>query len=176
MNPWTRKVIAVFEVVGGLHGLVGCSVEAARRGFPDAELPLYALVMGFFLLSTAAGVLLWRNTRAGYIATIVVLLIQLPKLLYPQLAYMVNTGFDVTAVILAHPGPPPVSVWKLHLQIGSNYLVHAEPGQGVARGIGISLVSCVVLWVLARSRRASAPAVPPEPAPPTVTLPRYPSA
>jgi hypothetical protein len=131
--------------------------------------------MGFFLLSTVAGVLLWLNTRAGFMTTAVVLLLQLPKFYSPQLVYMVNAGFDVTAMMVTHAGPPPVSGVRVHFQIGSHYLLHADPAQGGVRGIGVSLWSCVGLWLLARRGRALAPAAPPEPTDPAVTLPRYPS-
>src|SRR5262245_59111051 len=83
-SAW-RKTIAVLEIIGGVTGLGSVAVVASQRQPVWPEVGLGAALLGIFSLSLVAGILLWRDTRTGRLASMIVQLIQLPKLLTGKL-------------------------------------------------------------------------------------------
>ncbi|GIX49248.1 MAG: hypothetical protein KatS3mg131_3459 [Candidatus Tectimicrobiota bacterium] len=89
---WVR-VVAVFQVLGGLHGLG----QLWRDGAPEAAAGL--VVQGLFaalcLLSIAAGVLLWRKTRRGFVWSMWLQLLQALRFTFGPLNYGLQLLFGL---------------------------------------------------------------------------------
>jgi hypothetical protein len=151
MTARARRVIAGLEVIGGVCGTLTVGLEMARPGFPRAALGPAGVLIAVFLLSLFAGVMLWRDTRTGRVASVVVQLVQLPKILSAELSFMVSFGLDAGVMFVSGPIGKGV-VFKgvvFHSWVGSHHvLMTGAPGGPTA--FGFSLVSCVALYILLR--------------------------
>jgi len=99
-----------------------------------------------YLLALMAGIMLWRNTRLGRILSLVVQLIQLPKIASTSITFLIGFGFDFAPTIFATSGPSGYG-------IGFNFIFGAEHrllinNPSVPFGLGFSLVSCVSIYIL----------------------------
>lgn len=112
-------------------------------------------------MSLVAGVLLWRDHRAGRMASIIVQAIQLPKLVSPLLIFLFSFGLDFYPYIQVEAGVSKVGV-DFKLAAFYNLFLN-RPGTPVA--VGISIPAIVFLAVLIRSKRGGRQekAVPPPP-------------
>src|SRR5688572_170945 len=90
---WPR-IIAALEVIGGVFGVGIILWDIAGRLVDWFTFALAGVVFGIYLFSIVAGVLLWRNRRAGRVASIFVQLLQLFKLVSPPLTFSISIGFD----------------------------------------------------------------------------------
>jgi hypothetical protein len=147
MSRWARRIVAGCEIVGGLAGTVSLFVELARLGFrPDAVL-VSGYVLALFLLSLYAGVMLWRDKSVGYSASVIVQLIQFPKLVLPQFAFSMSFGFDLEVLRISHPNG--LVGLGFHARFFERHLlwIGPQPGGGLLVG-GFSLFSCITLWLL----------------------------
>ena len=161
MNTVLRRVLAVFEVLGGIVGPVVIVTQLSNRPPNIVDLGVAALLCVPFLISLVAGVFLWRGTRAGRVLSVAVMVIQLPKVLSPDFAFMMSFGFDVSALATFRAGS---SWFGVDIQPGAvcRFLVN---GREMPVGFGVSLMSCFWLCFLIgfyRSPVKGRPAEPPE--------------
>lgn len=94
MSRVWRRIIAGLEVGGGVFGVGIILWDIAGRLMDWFTFALAGVVFGIYLLSVVAGVLLWRNRRAGRVASIFIQLLQLFKLVSPPLTFSISIGFD----------------------------------------------------------------------------------
>lgn len=142
---WLR-VVAVFEIVGGLSGLLSIAVEAVRAELWFGVTLSRLIPAALFLLSLVAGVQLWRNKRTGYWASIAVQIVQLPKLVTASFAFMMSFGFDV--MVLRVPSSGSAGYGLVFNAAVPEYHLWLPGGLGVDAGVGFSIISCVNLRVL----------------------------
>lgn len=163
MSKASRRLIAGLEVIGGVFGL-----SILAKQLPEFRLDLYFVVLApiaisVFVMSVVAGVLLWRNHRAGRMASIIVQAIQLPKLVSPILIFLFSFGLDFYPYIRVERGT--VSKVGLDFKLAPFYNLYLNrPGTPVA--VGISIPAIVFLMVLLRSKPGSQREEPMPPPPP----------
>ena len=141
-----RKSIAVLEIVGGVCGLPSVLYRLTRQEFWLGNLALATVLVAIYLLAIFAGVMLWRDTRTGRVATIVAQLIQLPKLVTPGLTFMVSYGLDLSVLIVSSPGPSGYGI-SFDLRAGAHHLFLVNT-TGLPVAFGLSVVSCLALATL----------------------------
>jgi len=146
MNPWLRKAIAVCEMIGGIVGPVSVLSLMVVAKFRVDVVVMGVIVLSFFLLSLYAGVMLWRDRRSGYTASVFVQLIQLPKLMTTYLFFMMSFGFDFMVMSVVHPNGLHGLIANVRFGQSNDFFINPPPGGPL--GFGISLVSCVSLWLL----------------------------
>jgi hypothetical protein len=171
VNTCSRKVIAACEAIGGVAGALAVCVEMARAGFRTDTVVIGAIVLGLFILSLYAGIMLWRDKEAGYVTSIVVQFAQLPKIIGPKLAFAMSFGFDFMLVSVTHPNG--LRGIGAHAQLPEQHtlFIGLRPPGGEPSVLGISVVSCVVLWLLrSRKRTDSHSAIGETPKPPSGPL------
>jgi hypothetical protein len=177
MNSDGRKVIASLEIIGGVTGPVIVLVENGRRGCPIDTVPIAAILIGLYLLSLFAGVMLWRDQRVGYIASVVIQLVQLPKLIGRNYVFMMSFGFDVAPTFTTIPEQKAFML-SVNVRMGADHVLVLDPPPGAPYGWGISIVSFIALCMLVTGRAANRPRdlgnAQAESATPTTSLPRYP--
>ena len=150
MKPAIRKTIALMQIVGGTLGFFSVGIEVIRWQFTGPTLAVAGILAAVFWLSLFAGLLLWQDLRIGYLASILVQLIQLPKLATVPFIFMMSFGVDAWVMSVVPPGKAGhVILFQPHL--GEQHLLIVGPAPGVPLGLGMSVVSCVTLILLLRS-------------------------
>jgi hypothetical protein len=148
------KVVAVIEVVSGVVGPVWLPIAFAWAGFPKAGLLGLVVGIGYFLLSLFAGVMLWRDRPSGYGASVLAQCAQLIKVATPKFAIMIGLGGDLAALRIEHQTPVgvPYTSLTLHTQVGPYSVIEFARPPGAPRVFGVSIVSCVALFLLRKYR------------------------
>ena len=124
---------------------------------------LAPIAIGIYLMSLVAGVLLWREHSAGRRASIIVQMIQLPKLVSPILIFMFSFGFDFYPYIVVGGG---VSKLEADLKLLAFYNLYLNrPGLPVAFGISIPAAAFLILLLRHESGSTSEKMMPPPPPP-----------
>lgn len=155
MNESVRKLIAGLQVIGGVAGAVGVVHEVATNRHPFAGLVVAAAAATLFLFAVFAGVMLWRDTRTGRVASVVCQLVQLPKVVGVGGSFLISYALDVSAIAIVNPLDP--NRWGVNVNVWGLGYYSFVGGNG--KGIGVSLTSLACLWFLLRRR---VPAVPNE--------------
>lgn len=154
MKPGWRKTIAALEAVGGVCGAAAVAHQLTQRPHSPGECGLAGILFGVYLLALYAGVMLWRDTRAGWVASVVAQLVQLPKVLSPGFAFMVSYGFDLAPLAVSSPGPSGYGL-VFDTRLFAHHVLHVDAGR-TPTGFGVSVVSCLCLWQLSSGRRPEA--------------------
>jgi hypothetical protein len=149
MKVW-RRLIAVLEIVGGAFGIVILAWELIASPADGYVLLLAPIAYGIYILSLVAGVLLWRDHRAGRMTSIIVQMIQLPKLVSPVLIFAFSFGFDLYPYVQFAEGFSKVGA---DLKIFAFYQLYVNM-QDAPIGAGVSIPAAVFLIVLLRSKSA----------------------
>ncbi len=158
MKPRWRKTVAVLEVVGGVCGTATVAYLLTQRPHAPREVGLAAVLIAAYLLALYAGVMLWRDTWAGRVASVLAQLIQLPKVLSPKLAFMVSYGLDFAPMAVSSPGPAGYGlVFDARVFSYPLLLVNAE---WLPTGFGVSVVSLLSLRLLLRPAGVAAATAP----------------
>jgi len=138
------KVIAGLEILGGIIGVIFVVVKVFTSDI--YTIGFGALSIGVFCLSLIAGITLWKEHYFGKTLSIIVQLIQLPKILSPNVIFFFSFGFDFYLI------------WTFienfsHLGFNARFLEEHRLMVNVADapfGIGISIMSCIFLILLLR--------------------------
>ncbi len=85
------KTIAVFQVLGGLHGLLSLTGWMSPAPQQDSPIITYALFPLLLIASIVAGVLLFQEKRRGYKLSIFLQLIQILRFTFGP----INFGFNL---------------------------------------------------------------------------------
>lgn len=144
MTKVWRRIIAALEVVGGVFGLGIILWDIAGRLVDWFTFALAGVVFGIYLLSIVSGVLLWRNRRAGRVASIFVQLLQLFKLVSPPLTFSISIGFDFYIFVQATENFSNVG-FELKVLAFHQFFVGME---GAPFGLGISIPAALFLILL----------------------------
>jgi hypothetical protein len=162
MTKTLVRIIAALEMVGGVAGvgLVAWWLSAAPVN--ALTILLAPIPVGIYVLSLAAGVALWRGSPFGRRASIVVQLIQLPKLVSPQLIFMFSFGLDLWVHYLRSAEFANLG-FEFRLLAFNQLFINA---QGAPVGLGISVIAPLFLLVLIRYESDAASDVHTPPPPP----------
>lgn len=156
-----RRVIATLEMAGGALGF-GFIAWMLLANPVDARTALVALfVLAVNALSFVAGVALWSGSRAGRVLSIIVQVIQLPKVVSASVIFMFSFGLDVWVSVAEAAGQ---MTWGIHFNLlgSSNLYFNAPVTYGLA---GVSLTAIAFLAVLI-GHKGETPAEVSEPPPP----------
>ena len=145
MAPSFRKTIAAFEVIGGISGPCFVAYDLLTAHSTPADLIAAAVFSAIYIFALYAGVALWQDRRSGYICSAVVQIIQWPKILSAKVAFMMSFGVDFSAMLVSVPANNTFGV-EYSLRFLCDHLLQiGDPS--MPYGLGISLISCVVLMV-----------------------------
>ena len=167
MRNWVRFIAAV-EVVGG-----ACSfgfIVWALLGVPlDARTALVALFMlAVNALSFVAGVALWSGSRLGRTLSIIVQVVQLPKIVSPQMIFLFSFGLDVW-VYAAQAGMHVILGFQFTLLPSSQLFFNAVENPVSLAGVSVSSIAFLALLIrykagdAAVAGRDEPPSTPPPP-------------
>jgi hypothetical protein len=165
MPKTLRRLIAGLELIGGTCGLVLLAKQLPYFRVDAHVIILAPIAISIFLMSLVAGALLWRGHRAGRIASIIVQMIQLPKLASPLLIFMFSFGFDFYPYIAVARGVSNVEVDFKLLAFYNLYL--NRPGFPFAFGISIPAAVFLIMLFRYKPRGTLEKMMPPPPPPPT---------
>ena len=164
MTKALRRLISGLEVIGGVFGIF-----ILARQLIGSRVDLYVLLLGpiaigIFLMSVVAGVLLWREHRAGRMASIIVQTIQLPKVVSPPLIFSFSFGLDLYPYIQVAGGA--VSKMGVDFKLLAFYNLYLNsPGAPVA--VGFSIPAAAFLIMLLRYKPGGTRETMMPPPPPT---------
>lgn len=163
MSKALRRLISGLEVIGGVGGLIILAKQFPAFRFEISVILLAPIAIGVYLMSLVAGLLLWREHRAGRVASIIVQAIQLPKLVSPLLIFMFSFGFDFYPFVAVARGVSRVQVEVKFFAFYNLYLNIPE----VPVSFGVSIPAIIFLIVLLRYKPGKTQEKPMPPLPPT---------
>jgi hypothetical protein len=161
MSKVWRRLISVLEIVGGVFGIIILAWELVASPADGYTLLLAPVSYGIFILSLVAGVLLWREHRAGRMTSVVVQAIQLPKIVSPVLIFTFSFGFDFYPYVLSDAGFSKVGV-DLRLLAFHQLYLNIEEAPFAA---GVSVPAVMFLIMLLRYKPATRGEMVPPPPP-----------
>ncbi|UPG85307.1 hypothetical protein L2Y94_18685 [Luteibacter aegosomatis] len=147
MQSFLTRIIAVFEIAGGLYGLVrqiGHLLGSRMNGFEAVSTVLGVLLFGFILV---AGVLLASNDGRGTQMSVWAQFLQVPLLAMPVFSYALSAGAFANLSITLQRSP----------RLGFDWAI-AEHGWLLALGgpsaahVGINVLA-LVSWLILRYGR-----------------------
>lgn len=143
-----RKTIALIEILGGILVLVSMLLliffyDAKDISTHTFGIPLISLVVGILFsgLNLFAGIQLWRNKNAGYIASMLSQLIQLLRIQTPLFHYLFYTIF---AFIISFSKIGIMSFFA----IGASYYVSIDSQPVTTAFVGINLIALILLLLI----------------------------
>lgn len=137
-------------MIGGVLGLVGMIGTPVPESLTGPDVILVLLIAGLYILALVAGILLWRDTRLGHNLSIIVQLVQLPKIASSAIAFMINFTFDLSVLAIDLPAPASYTL-TVQSQAGSKHMLFIG-NPTIPFGIGFSIVSCIFLAKLLKKR------------------------
>ncbi len=139
------KTVAAIEIIGGLLGVgIGVAIGPSLAHAAGASLwQVEVLLLPLFILSLAAGILLWRNRASGEILSMLVLALQLPVISSPVWGYYFNDGVALQVAFGS-------GVWSWYAFVGSRVHINwAEGASGVTVGLNVVALAMLVMLVVA---------------------------
>jgi hypothetical protein len=166
MSKTWMRVISVLEIIGGIGGVGSVIWWLLAAPFDAFSLLLAPIVVTIYILSVIAGVALWRGSAFGRKASIVVQIIQLPKIVSPLIIFMFSFGFDLWGHILFAKGSSNLGFEFRFLAFNQLFI----NVQDAPFGLGVSLSAAIFLALLLRHKPGrfedDAAILPPPPPPP----------
>jgi hypothetical protein len=100
MNTRLNRIIAIWEMVGGLIGIIVSIIYMFAHSAKPIELPFYALFIVVYLLSGVAGFYLWKNHRRGISLSILIQVLQLPYFSFSGLiTYLLTLPLSIVVML-----------------------------------------------------------------------------
>lgn len=143
-KAWMR-IISVLEMIGGAVGVglvIWWLLATPVNAFTVAIAPI---PISIYIFSFVAGVSLWRGSSFGRKASIVVQVIQLPKVVSPFIIFMFSFGLDLWVHTLFAEGFSTVGFEFRALAFHQFFINVQAPV-----GIGVSLTAVISLVMLIR--------------------------
>jgi hypothetical protein len=164
MTTTWRRVIASLEIIGGLSGVAFTSWLLLTISLDGLALLLAFFVLLVYLFSLVAGILLWREHRAGRTASIIVQIIQLPKIVSPQLIFIFCFGFDLYPHITIDTNFSAVGIELKFLAFFQLFF----NSERAPISLGVSLPALFFLLIMLMPMQAPPPLEEQQPPPPPV--------
>lgn len=149
MKPWLRLTLITMTVGGGFTGFV-LTFQSLLN--PQSQQPAYFVFMtaflAFYAFVTISGLLFVQNPRRTRLL-LVALVLQIPWISSPLIAYQFTAGFHVTVGLIG--GSLIAEFW-----LGSYWQFSLF--QELSWGAGVNLFALLMLVLLGRSRRPTSSA------------------
>jgi hypothetical protein len=147
MKLW-RRIIAVLEMVGGVAGALLFIWRLTESPLSVGTLILALIALAIYVLSTVAGIALWRGRRFGHTASLIVQAIQIPKILSPVIVWTFSLGFDAFLYVVQMNNGIKYGIEFKVLAFHQLFLNYT----GAPFGFGLSLTALTCLMVLIYDR------------------------
>ena len=155
------RIIAVLEIVGGVTGLGFFGWLLLTGSWTIASLLFGVLITAIDILAIVGGVALWRGTPFGRKASILIQLIQIPKIISPTIIFLFSFGFDLWIHFLTGNELSTIG-FQTAVFASTQFFLNVP---GAPTGIGVSITGIVFLLVLLKHKpeepRESLPPPPP---------------
>jgi hypothetical protein len=139
------KIISVLEVIGGLGGLSFLIWWFLFTPFDVYSLLLVLILITLHFLSILGGIGLWRGKPYGRLISIIIQIVQIPKLTSPFFIFIFSYGFDFWIQFLLFPNG------YTHLGIQLKFLFFSQLSfdlKDAPIGLGVSITSIIFLIML----------------------------
>jgi hypothetical protein len=143
-NNWIR-IISILEMVGGVIGICSVVWWFAVVPFNLISFLLSPILIGIYVLSFIAGLLLWRESPYGRITSIIVQSIQIPKIFSPIIVFMFSFGFDLWLHLVILDNKYLTYGFELKLLAFHQLFINS---QNAPLGFGFSITALVFLIML----------------------------
>lgn len=162
MNSSFIKVIAAVEMFGGISGFLLC-LWVLMTYEPSLFSIIVFIPLLFNLLSIIAGLNLWKEKPLGRKLSLIIQIIQLPKIVSPLIIMMFGFGPDLWIHILANNGSANLG---FQFQVFGFFQLYFNVATAPT-GVGISVTSLIFLAVLKKynpldKRHSTEPPLPPD--------------
>ncbi len=156
MKTRLNRIIAIWEMIGGLLGIIVSIRYMFVLAVKPVELPFYALFIGLYLLSGVAGWYLWKNQRRGISLSILIQALQIPYFSFPGfITYLLTLPLGIVVMLYG-------SFTGSESQIGFHLQLFVLPEWSLRFGgiegqfvLGANVVALICLGYLASHLRKS---------------------
>src|SRR5688572_1301239 len=94
MTIFIVRMIAILEMLGGVAGVGVVFWQILAAPDEDPSVTLAPVAAALYLFSFVAGLLLWGKKPFGRKASMAIQVLQVPKLMSPQIAFIFSVGCD----------------------------------------------------------------------------------
>lgn len=143
------KIISILEMVGGVIGICFVIWWFAVVPFNLISFLLSPILIGVYILSFTAGLLLWRENPYGRTTSIIVQVIQIPKVFSPLIVFMFSFGFDVWLHILIWDNKYLNYGFELKFLAFHQLFINS---QNAPIGVGFSVTALIFLIMLVKHK------------------------
>lgn len=95
MTKFLVRLLAVLEMLGGVAGVGTVFWQILAAPDDDPAITLAPIPAVLYVFSFVAGLLLWLGRPGGRKASMAVQVLQVPKLMSPQVAFIFSVGCDL---------------------------------------------------------------------------------
>lgn len=150
-NPIYTKIIAGFQVIGGLLSAVSVLIVfASHVGSQSLSTNIFDILFLIgYLVILVAGVQLWKRTELGYKLSFVIQYLQLIILETPLLNYRFSALLDATVYATSAIG----FGYDGFFAFGGRYELVLTPTNDHIL-IGVNLIAALILYILYQNREA----------------------
>ena len=165
MSNFWIKFISILEIVGGISGILFAIYLLIVSQHNLYSFLLYPIVFAICILCLSAGALLSRKKELGRKLSIVIQIIQIPKLVSVPLTFTISFGLDIYPYISVIGKTSKAGV-DIKFLAFYQFLISL---QNAPFGVGVSITSIIFLIILLRGlpesivRETSGNDLPPEP-------------
>jgi len=155
MNKRLIKIISIYEIVGGILGVIYCFLIVALsvKSIFNSQVSgterlitflLVAAVLSLYILTIAAGLFLWKGSGRGYTLSVLAQCFQIPYIITSGLTYIFISGAQLGVAVGTVAGDIKLS---LLLYLGSKFGIffNSEVNSTV---IGINIVPILLIKYL----------------------------
>jgi hypothetical protein len=146
MTIFIVRMIAILEMLGGVAGVGVVFWQILAAPDEDPSVTLAPVAAALYLFSFVAGLLLWGKKPFGRKASMAIQVLQVPKLMSPQIAFIFSVGCDFWVHYLWREG---FTILGFELKLLAFHQIFiAEPNAPFL--FGISITAPIFLAVLGR--------------------------
>lgn len=153
MNTKAKKVISVYEMLGGIiwiifFGLWYLPTLIEKLDVMSNSIKVYitlivcVIMIGLYIMSFVAGILLWKNKKVGITLSYIIQVMQIPYILIPGFTYTVISGLQLGACVIISSNS---FLFKVLFYIGSTATIYVgNTTQYILLGINIMPIIIMV--------------------------------
>lgn len=143
-KTWLR-IISVLEIVGGIFGLIMLLFWFLTSPFNAYSLLLAPIPIAVSIFGLIAGYWLWTGHRFGRISSIIIQIIQIPKIFSSFVIVMFSFGFDLWVQFLVMPNGFTNLGFEFRFLSNNQLFFNVN---NAPTGLGISITALIFLVML----------------------------